>query len=216
MVNKRGYRLIYYVIPALLLVPPALAEEAGEWVSLFDGKTLSGWRAEGKADWTVKDGAIIGRQGPGGAPGDLYTEGEWADFELEAEFKVHWPANSGIWFRRSATQPGYQADILDEPSYPDTFSGSLYAMGTGFLVANSDATSVKKNDWNRLRIRAVGDEIAIGMNGKTVVEARDKRFPGAGSIGIQVHQGDHFKDMEIRVRKIRVRPLTGALRSQAQ
>jgi hypothetical protein len=180
---------------------------AGErWVALFDGKSLSGWRAEGKADWSVQDGAIVGRQGPGAAAGDLYTREEWADFELECEFMVIWPANSGIWFRRSAAQPGYQADILDERNYPDTFSGSLYAMGKGFLVKNGDPASVRKNGWNRLRISAAGEEIIIGLNGRTVVRTSDNRFLKPGSIGIQVHPGDRYKGMEIRVRKIRLRP----------
>jgi hypothetical protein len=191
-----------------MLVSAGFAAERGPWVSLFDGKSLTGWRAEGKADWSARDGTIVGRQGPGNAPGDLYTEKEWADFELQCEFLVVWPANSGIWFRRSAAQPGYQADVLDETNYPDTFSGSLYAMGKGFIAKNSDAKSVRKNGWNRLRIRAVGDQIVIGLNGKTVVNTRDSLFLKPGSIGIQVHPGDQYKTMEIRVRKIRLRPIT--------
>jgi len=197
-----------FLVVGWLLVWPGWAGQPGRWMSLFDGKSLAGWRAEGKADWSAQDGAMVGRQGPGNAPGDLYTTAEWADFELECEFKVVWPANSGIWFRRSAAQPGYQADILDEAAYPDTFSGSLYAMGTGFLVKNGDARSVNKNGWNRLRLRAVGQEIVITLNGKTVVKTSDNRFLQAGSIGIQVHPGDRYKDMEIRVRKIRVRPVS--------
>lgn len=196
-----------FVIAALMLVSIGFAAERARWVSLFDGKSLAGWRAEGKADWSVREGAIVGRQGPGNAPGDLYTEKEWADFELECEFMVVWPANSGIWFRRSAAQPGYQADILDEKNYPDTFSGSLYAMGKGFIAKNSDPKSVRKNGWNRLRISAVGDQMVIGLNGKTVVKTRDNLFGKPGSIGLQVHPGDQYKSMEIRVRKIRLRPV---------
>ena len=199
--------MIQYLVALVLFAAPALASEHGGWQSLFDKKTLNGWTAEGKADWSVRDGTIVGRQGAGNAPGDLYTKDQWSDFELECEFKVHWPANSGIWFRRSASQPGYQADILDEKAYPDTFSGSLYAMGKGFLVKNTDPLSVKKDGWNRLRIRAAGEEIAIGLNGRTVVTARDSRFLKAGSIGIQVHPGKQFAAMEIQVRKIRLRPV---------
>jgi len=193
------------LIAGFVVVSSALA--ADRWVSLFDGKSLAGWRAEGKAVWTAQGGAIVGRQGPGNAPGDLYTEKEWADFELECEFQVVWPANSGVWFRRSAAQPGYQADILDEKAYPDTFSGSLYAMGKGFIAKNSDPKSVRKNEWNRLRMSAIGEAIVIVLNGKTVVKTRDNLFLKPGSIGIQVHPGDQYKSMEIRVRKIRLRPV---------
>jgi len=194
-----------FLIAGFVMVSSALAAE--RWVSLFDGKSLAGWRAEGKAVWSAQGGAIVGRQGPGNSPGDLYTKKEWADFELECEFMVVWPANSGVWFRRSAAQPGYQADILDEKAYPDTFSGSLYAMGKGFIAKNSDPKSVRKDGWNRLRMSAIGEEIVIVLNGKTVVKARDNLFRKPGSIGIQVHPGEQYKSMEIRVRKIRLRPV---------
>ena len=51
---------------------------------LFDGTTLEGWtttggRYDGKADWSVEDGAITGREGPGGEGGLIYTEAEYAD-----------------------------------------------------------------------------------------------------------------------------------------
>ena len=203
--------MIRFLCALALLASPVLASGPGGWKSLFDRKTLNGWRAEGNASWSVRDGAIVGRQGPGHTPGDLYTQEEWADFELECDFRVHWPANSGIWFRRSAAQPGYQADILEEAAYPDAFSGSLYAMGKGFLVKNTDPASVHKNGWNRLRIRAAGDQIVIGLNGKTVVSTRDSRFLKTGSIGIQVHPGKQFEVMEIEVKNIRLRPVAEAV-----
>ena len=40
---------------------------------------------------------------------------------------------------------------------------------------------------------------SIGLNGKTAVQTHDSRFLKPGSIGIQVHAGDAFKGMEIRV-----------------
>ena len=39
--------------------------QAQEWVDLFDGKTLKGWkRVSGKAEYTVEDGAIVGISAP--------------------------------------------------------------------------------------------------------------------------------------------------------
>jgi hypothetical protein len=180
---------------------------AAGYKSLFDGKTLKGWKTDGKAEWTVEQGAIVGRQGPGTAGGDLYTNEQWVNFDLQLQFNVHWPANSGIWFRRSPSQPGYQADILDQPNYPDTFSGSLVAMGTGFLAKNADSRSVKKQGWNGLRIRVTGDSIVIFVNGKQVVSTRDSKFLKPGSIGIEVHPGSPFQGMEIRVRHVRLKRL---------
>jgi hypothetical protein len=207
MFNRRAGMKRWSLIAGLLLSAPLLNGASAVWQSLMDGRTLNGWRPDGQAGWTVENGAILGRQGPGAAGGNLYTLQQWANFELELEFRVRWPANSGIWFRRSESQPGYQADILDQPSYPDTFSGSLWAMGAGFLAKNTDPNSVRKDEWNRLRIRAACEAIIIGLNGKAIVKTSDRRFQQPGSIGIEVHPGEQFRAMEISVRQIRLKPV---------
>lgn len=189
-----------------LIAAGSFADAAG-WLSLFDGKTLDGWKVEGNAAWSVEDGAIVGRQGPGGGSGDLFTERQWTDFELEAEWKMKWPGNSGIWFRRSKPRTGYQADFLDQSSHPGVLSGSLYCMGKEFIGENRNPATFDRNGWNRLRIRAAGDELTVELNGIQVVKVRDDAFPGPGSIGIQAHAGEHFHGMEVRVRNIRIRPL---------
>ncbi|MCL5746208.1 MAG: DUF1080 domain-containing protein [Acidobacteria bacterium] len=51
------------IVAGLLLASLAFAGERGAWVSLFDGKSLDGWRAEGKAVWSAENGTLIGRQG---------------------------------------------------------------------------------------------------------------------------------------------------------
>ena len=56
---------------------------------------------------------------------------------------------------------------------------------------------------------AIGEQIVIVLNGKTVVKTRDNLFLKPGSIGIQVHPGEQYKGMEIRVRRIRLRPVAG-------
>ena len=188
------------------------AANPGQWIPLFDGKTLNGWRMEGKAGWKVEGGAILGRQGPGNTGGDLYTERQWSDFELEAEFQMSSPGNSGIWFRVSAAQPGYQVDFIDEAAWPNVYSGSLYCMGKGFLVKNSDPDTIRKTGWNRVRLVVVGDSITVAMNGTMVVKTNDATFPNSGSIGIQTHQGKGVNGMEVRVRNIRIRPLDVAER----
>jgi hypothetical protein len=195
-----------YSAAAAMLFAAAVAS-AADWSSPFDGKTLNGWKAEGNAAWSVEKGELVGRQGPGGAAGDLFSVPRWRDFELEAEWTMRFPGNSGIWFRVAGANTGYQADILEEASYPGVLSGSLYCMGKAFIAENRDASTVKRDGWNRVRIRAAGDELTIVQNGKEVVRVRDGTFPGAGSIGIQVHAGKQFEGMEVRIRNLRVRNL---------
>lgn len=183
------------------------AFRAASWHELIIGESLAGWRATGSARWLVEGGELIGRQGPNGEAGDLFSERHWKDFELECEWRMRFPGNSGIWFRVGGPRTGYQADFLDQPSHPGVLSGSLYCMGKAFIAENRDAQSVHRDGWNQLRIRAVGERIRIEQNGRKVVEISDGTFADAGSVGIQVHAGKQFDGMEVRVRKFRISEL---------
>lgn len=184
-----------------------IGKEPGEseWIALFNSKDLSGWAAEGRAVWTVEDGCMVGRQGSNGAPGDLFTEREYSDFELIVTFKMRWPANSGVWFRYQAPDKAYQADILEYKD-PVCYSGTLYCPGKMFLAMNEDPTIVNREGWNSLKILAEGDHLVITLNGVVVGDVREDSF-ARGRIGFQVHAGDNFKNMMITVREVLIRPL---------
>lgn len=185
----------------------ALACFAQSPISLFDGKSLNGWHSTGSARWSIEDGDLVGRQGPGGEAGDIFTNEMWADFDLDLEWKMKFPGNSGIWFRFVSPKEAYQADIIDQPSHPNVYSGSLYCAGKMFIAENKDGSTVVKDGWNRMRIQARGEEIVIWQNGKEVVRVRDGTFRKRGSAGVQVHAGKQFEGMEIRIRNLRLRPL---------
>jgi len=188
----------------LFTIPGAALAASNKWIDL----SRVNWKPAGNAVWSIGDGVIVGRQGTAASPGDFFTEQQWADFELQCEWKMRWPGNSGIWFRYTGPNSAYQADILDEPmAYPDALSGSLYCMGKAFIAKNSDHASIHPDGLNRLHIQAVGDHIVIVQNGKKVVDVHDSTFAGPGSIGIQVHPGKQFEDMEVRVRDLRLRPI---------
>ncbi|MBK5291711.1 MAG: DUF1080 domain-containing protein [Acidobacteriia bacterium] len=190
---------VWFLLAAGAVVAP------GRDVVLFDGKSLNGWNSTGGAQWKVENGELVGRQGEGGVAGDLFTNGTWADFDLEAEWKMRFPGNSGIWFRFVNPKEAYQADIIDQASHPGVYTGSLYCAGKMFIAENRDAATVSKDGWNRMRIRAAGDEIVIWQNGKEVIRVRDGTFRRPGSVGIQVHAGKAFEGMEIRVKNIRLK-----------
>lgn len=175
-----------------------------QWRPLFDGATLQGWRAVGNAEWTVEDGAIVGRPDAQNRPGDLVTDREYGDFELDCTFKVVWPANSGIWFRW-ADHKGYQLDILDFPN-PKAYTGTLYCDGKMFLAINPDPSLVNRDGWNRGTISAIGDHIVVTLNGRKVADVRDTSYR-RGAIGFQVHPGKEFKNMRIIVKDVRIRVL---------
>ncbi len=74
-------------------------EQAAGWRLLFDGTTPRGWLGYGRttfpAGWQVVDGCLT-RVGPGG---DIMTEAEFDDFELELEWRICAGGNSGIFYR---------------------------------------------------------------------------------------------------------------------
>ncbi|MGI9427637.1 MAG: 3-keto-disaccharide hydrolase [Bythopirellula sp.] len=184
---------------------PSLAGESGQREKLFNGKDLTGWKAEGDARWEVTDGLLIGRQGPDDAPGDLFTKAEFENFELTVIYRVVWPANTGIWYRYQSPKKAYQADIL-EYKKPIAYSGTLYCPGKMFLAINDDEELIDKKGWNTMVIRAEGDRHRIRLNGTQVADIRDG-VTKSGRIGFQIHAGSQFADMRIVVKEVRIRKL---------
>ena len=185
------------IVLAVLLSASALA--ADEWIQIFNGKDLSGWKPRGNAKWTVVDGRLVGEQN-NGKVGDLFTEKEYDNFELRFTYKVAWPANSGIWFRT-----GYQYDILKYKN-PVAFSGTLYCPGKMFLTKNLDESIENRDGWNEGQVYANGEHLILWLNGKKTGECKDNTRK-KGSFGIQVHGGNQFKDMKITIKKLEIRPL---------
>ncbi|MGQ9588704.1 MAG: ThuA domain-containing protein [Planctomycetota bacterium] len=170
--------------------------------SILSGRDLSGWKAEGNARFAFEDGILVGRQGAGGAAGDLFTEASWGNFDCEVVWATDFPGNSGIWFRYVNPSKAYQADILEWKN-PIAYSGSVYRPGKLFAALNEDPSIVSRDGWNAFRIVARGDRIAVWLNGRKVADFRDD-LSERGRFGIQVHEGADFARMAIRVAELRV------------
>ncbi len=169
-------------------------------ISLFNNNDLTGWEAEGNAVWTVEDGILIGKQNENEEPGDLLTKESYRDFILTVEFKVQWPANTGVWFRYQNADKAYQADILEWKN-PVCWTGTLYCPGKMFLSMNENEKLVKKDDWNTFVIHCQGDHLITYLNGTKVSDVFDKSSD-QGKVGFQVHAGSEFKDMAVLIRKV--------------
>jgi len=97
------------VVALFVFAAGARAAEEGAWVSLFNGKDLSGWtvrcqaKDKEKVFWKVDDGSIlcdsIGRKDHNYVW--LQSEKEYGDFEIKLKFQAYRdsPGNSGIQFR---------------------------------------------------------------------------------------------------------------------
>jgi hypothetical protein len=215
---------------ALLLVLVGLlgpAHAAGDWVMLFDGKTLDGWvQRNGTASFRLAGGAIVGRTSEGSPNSFLTTEQEYGDFELEFEVRVDDALNSGVQIRsrtrRHSTGEGAddapgrvfgpQVEIEGSPG----LAGFIYgeATGRGWLTPQEKLKRhehFRNGDWNRYRIVARGPRIRTWLNGQPIEDLTDEqawRSHPDGFIGLQVHGIEEGSGpYEVAWRRLRLREL---------
>src|SRR5690606_24150035 len=162
-----------------------------------DGRTLARWRGNEKL-WSVENGEIVG-ESPGISRnefliGDLLVR----DFRLTFEVRLEPNAgNSGVQFRSEALPRGdvrgYQADI------GQGWWGKLYEEhGRELLWSESGEKHVRRGEWNRYEILAVGSRIRTRINGELCVDLDDKEGAREGIIALQLHSGGA---MEVRFRR---------------
>lgn len=191
---------------ALILFSSAAATQAQTWQPLFNGKDLSGWHLQPGGSWTVEEGIIVGRS-PKSEPrhGLLVTDGEYQNFVLRVKFRVH-EGNSGLYFRAEETQTnvavrGFQAEV-DRTSAV----GGLYETAMRAWVKKPEPELVEKTvqhgEWIQMVVTAIGNDITVSLNGKTVTELLgDKACLKKGHIALQLHGGMdmhvEFKDIAI-------------------
>jgi putative component of toxin-antitoxin plasmid stabilization module len=168
-----------------------------EWVSLFNGKDLTGWKIHGTELWFVKDGKLICESGPDKKYGYLATEKKFKNFELKLEFLQEANGNSGVFFRSSLDGTkisGWQVEVA--PPGHDT--GGIYeSYGRGWLVKIPDEKEniLKMGEWNQLKVRVVGDHVKTWLNGVQMVDFNDEKIgeAGEGVIALQIHSGGGIK-----------------------
>ncbi len=204
--------------PAAPAEPPA-AEEG--FVSLFDGRTLDGWkRHEGLpgdnvgGKWEVVEGAIEGDQDPPGLGGFLITTGSYRDFVLRLEANLDYPVDSGVFLRVGEDGKSHQVTLDNRP---DGDIGAIYLPWTqGMVQANPDGKQhFRSGEWNDLEVRIEGEpaRIQFRVNGQLVTdfqhtEETTQGVPEEGSIALQIHPGqDWVEGNKARFRNLRIREL---------
>ena len=210
--TKSGDSIIAFALPE----QEERVEVGSDWIELFDGKTLDGWvHMNGFHNFTVEDGAIVGRTVEGSARMNsfLCSLRQFDDFELEAETYLDPITNSGIQIRTkirpmsatgdaargTAGRPGRvngpQMEIRRYyPGQPTT--GVLYgeALGIGWMSSQEKIDEGHQHyipeGWNELRIVAKGPRIQTWVNGQMIedlVSEEVYRTHKRGFIGLQVH-----------------------------
>ena len=191
-----------------------LSESADDkgFVSIFNGKDLSGWQGA-TASYDVVDGAIQCRKGTGG---NLFTEKEYSDFVVRLEIKTPPAGNNGLAIRYPGKgNPAFdgmtELQVLDV-EYPGKlapyqFHGSAYSM-----VAAHRGYLYPAGHWNYQEVTVVGSKIKVELNGSVILdcdladvtdEAKIKQHPGkdlkSGFFGFAGHNDPvQFRNITIK------------------
>ena len=218
----------------LLLSLPAVAEEA--FVSIFDGKTLDGWRAlpEGRAwEWTVEDGLLVGHTEGEGS--DLIFDQELTDFEVKLSYRFRTKGNSGIHIRGhlgesdSHRVSGYHADFGSVGSGIRTLGAwDFHGYWRGNNLANRGLRvtideqgkkrykrfqgrlrrqDLRKLDWNDVHVIVDGNRFTLMINGKLASEVIDEEVDKSIASGVIGLQTHVGSPMTIEFRDLRLKRL---------
>lgn len=172
--------LLLGVLP--LLAGTTSAQTKGEksdekgFVSLFDGKTLNGWKLiKGRGPgYVIKDGTIVC---PLEGGGNLFTEKEYANFVFRFEFKTEPGGNNGVGVRApldgDAAYQGMEIQILDDGH--EKYKGKIKSEqhhGSVYDVIPARTGYLKPaGEWNTEEIMANGSRMRVTLNGVIILDA---------------------------------------------
>ncbi len=164
------------------------AQQSEEWISLFNGETLIGWKRYNANEigplWSVEDGAIKcdGKGHGEGSPefgGSLITLKTFGNFELELEWRISEDGNSGIMYHviekpeyshAYVTGPEYQ--VMDDGPGDGTMSSDNNLAGSSYDMFAAPSTK-KLNpvmNWNSAKIVYLDGKVEHWLNGEKIVE----------------------------------------------
>ena len=188
----------FAIVVLLVLGHVAYSAEQPEdgWISLFDGKTMNGWKASENSDsWTVTDGQLVCF----GPRSHLFYVGElqpFVNFEFKADVMTTPGSNSGIYFHTKYQdtgwpKSGYECQVNNSHKDPKR-TGGLYGISDVFEAPAKD------NEWFTQHIIVNGKRIIVKVNGKVLVDytepeekpAEPTKFDrrlGSGTFALQAH-----------------------------
>jgi Domain of Unknown Function (DUF1080) len=196
----------------------ALSTFAADFVPLFDGKTLTGWK--NPYEWGQIDIVNAEIHLTGEKKFFVVTEKTYSDFIFEGDILLpEGKANSGFMFRAHVEKNkvfGYQAEVDGDANRK--WSGGLYDEGRRMWFASpikGDKASeeafraragdaFKRNDWNTYRIECRGKSLKIFVNGVLTTDIEDDT-DASGVIAIQHHgeKGQTYKFRNLRIQELK-------------
>jgi hypothetical protein len=208
-------------------VQTASAQIKPGYTSLFDGKTLKGWKKlAGNAEYSIADGVIAGTAVLNSGNSFLVTEKEYGDFVLELDVMTESNlTNSGVQVRSHYDPAGHEGKgrVYGKQCEVDpsdrAWTGGIYDEGRRDWLYPMELNAKAKIDWkagayNHIKIECIGNATKTWINGTAtayVVDTLDSK----GFIGLQVHAISEatqagkkifFKNIQIKTGKLIPQP----------
>lgn len=228
---KHGGLVSFFLLCGCTAIVPHV--EAQEALSLFDGKTLDGWKVteENPGSFRVEDQAIVAE----GPRAHLFYDGEhgidFTDFVLTLKVKTKPSANSGVYFHTQYQDSGWPRVGLEAQvnatQYDYRKTGSIYAIADVRAYADEEehpaigfdsnafttraAAPHQDNEWFDYEIRVEGRTVTTRVNDELLVswtqpedwDNGDVRL-SSGTFALQAHDPDStVYYKEITVRELK-------------
>jgi hypothetical protein len=184
---------------------------SGQWISLFDGKSMDGWKESEGPSFSIENGAIK----VAGKRSHLYYDGPvqnhaFENFEIKMQVMTKPNSNSGVYFHTQFQQRGFPDDGFEvqvNNSHRDwKRTAGLYD------IKDTAATFVKDDEWFELGIRVEGKHVITRINGQTIIDWTEpenavapKGHPGRlikpGTFAFQAHDPNsvvYYKDIMVK------------------
>lgn len=183
--NRKFISQILNLLLIHILYMSAAASEEAEWVSLFNGKDLSGWKTfTNEESFTIVDGSIKSTT-KGWAMNHLYYVGDHQEgyealknFELQMTVRADPNSNSGIFIhsdlsmrsKRLYMNTGYEIQ-LNSTQKEKRKTGSLYE------VVDLNESNVNETKWFKVYIKVVDQHILVKINDQITVDYTEPPNP---------------------------------------
>ena len=203
---KKNTRLAISTLSVLCLLSSSLLGKkdiSKESSDLLGKHGLKGWKVpegnEASKWYQVNNNILEVRSGSKKKGSVLWTKKEYQDFEVSLEFRfIDGIIDSGIHLRNSD-----QIQIGISGSLKRDMTCSPYIPGKGYPVeAKNIKKLLKPKDWNQMRIRAVGQNYTVWLQGEEVMKYKSSSAKEKGPIGIQLHGSRNmkidFKDISVK------------------
>jgi hypothetical protein len=187
---------------------PRVRPPGEDWVSLYNGKDLTGWVNVGHEKWEPEANGILHGVAVTKDYGYLQTEKSYKDFQMSLRFKCEGDGNSGVFFH-TWFKPG-TANVSKGPQFEidctlGKHTGGVYEQKRGWIVWPSpeNESVVRMDEWNDYLLMVVGNHYVSRLNGVVMVDYTDpKPESDDGPLALQLHSGGRgnmrFKDIIVR------------------